>query len=346
MTFVRTRGLLSAAFALCMVLGAARAQAQDVAISDEARAHFKAGVNLLQDPDGARYEEAYREFRAAYAISPSWKILGNLGIAALKLERDGEALDAFTRYLAEGKDQVAPEERAQFERDIQTLQSGVVRLTLDSNPPGARILDERIPATGNVVQNAYGPLTQATTLGIRSGRHRITARLEGYPDQVWEVDAEPRQQLSHTFVFQSAAPATTATPTGSAQADTSITPGVPAGTNGMRIGAYAAFGVGVAGVAAGTFFALRSKSKYDDANDICPNFPCNITQAQADRREELGDDGDSAKTLSLVGFIVGGAGIAAGTTLFILSGNKERPPSQAGVQPWIGPASLGLTGQF
>jgi hypothetical protein len=34
--------------------------AAEVVISDDARAHFSAGVNLLQDPDGARYEEAYR----------------------------------------------------------------------------------------------------------------------------------------------------------------------------------------------------------------------------------------------------------------------------------------------
>ena len=69
--------------------------AQDVPISDEARAHFTTGVNLLQDPDGARYEEAYREFKEAYAESPSWKILGNLGICAMKLERDSEAISAF-----------------------------------------------------------------------------------------------------------------------------------------------------------------------------------------------------------------------------------------------------------
>src|SRR5690606_35169283 len=61
------------------------ALADEVEITDEARQHFKAGVNFMQDPDGARYEEAYREFRAAYKAAPSWKILGNLGIAAMKL---------------------------------------------------------------------------------------------------------------------------------------------------------------------------------------------------------------------------------------------------------------------
>jgi len=46
---------------------AGSAGAADAPITDEARTHFSAGVNLLRDPDGARYEEAYREFKAAYA---------------------------------------------------------------------------------------------------------------------------------------------------------------------------------------------------------------------------------------------------------------------------------------
>src|SRR4051812_20431383 len=35
------------------------AHAADVAITDDARARFSAGVNLLKDPEGPRYEEAY-----------------------------------------------------------------------------------------------------------------------------------------------------------------------------------------------------------------------------------------------------------------------------------------------
>ena len=61
---------LSTALAVLAISSAALAQ-KDVPISPEARTHFKTGVNLLQDPGGARYEEAYREFKAAYAASPS-----------------------------------------------------------------------------------------------------------------------------------------------------------------------------------------------------------------------------------------------------------------------------------
>src|SRR5258706_13658285 len=100
------------------------AHADDVQITPEARARFGAGVNLLKDPEGPRYEEAYREFKAAYAASPSYKILGNLGLCAMKLERDEEAIAAYDRYLKEGKD-LDPAEMAQVRADLQTLKAGV-----------------------------------------------------------------------------------------------------------------------------------------------------------------------------------------------------------------------------
>jgi hypothetical protein len=303
----------------------------DVPISEEARAHFTAGVTFLQDPDGARYEEAYREFKTAYAASPSWKILGNLGIAAFKLERNGEAIEAFTKYLTEGGPHIEADERAQIERDLQALQAAVVRLTLESDPPGAIVVDERVPATGGPILNRYGPLAQATTLGLHPGHHRLTAKLAGYPDVVVELDFEPRQQVTHAFKFQKASDATAPQTRGS----------------GMRTASYVALGVGVVGVGLGTVFGLSAKSNYDKGNDLCPAFPCSLTQQQARDRERFGKDGDSAKTLSMVGFIAGGVGLAAGATLFILSSKRtETPAAQASVQPWVGLGSMGIAGSF
>jgi hypothetical protein len=341
---------------LAVALVALPALAADVVINEEARAHFTAGVNLLQDPDGARYEEAYREFKAAYAASPSWKILGNLGISAMKLERDGEAIEAYRKYLTEGGKQVEADERAQFQRDLATLESGVVRLTLDSEPPGALIEDERFPTTGNAIRNAYttnGPLQ----IGVRAGRHRFTAKLAGRPDAVWEVELSPRQQQSYVFKFgqpssaaTAAAPATGA-PAGSQPGALSVDSGAGSGSNGMRIGSYVAFGVGVVGLGAGTLFAMQAKGNYQDANDITTrecgagNGDCELGDAYP-AWKSASDDGDSAKTLSLVGFIVGGVGVATGVTLFVLSSGKKEEPAAAKVEPYLGVGALGVRGSF
>src|SRR5580698_8071374 len=171
------------------------------AISEEARRRFASGVALLKDPEGPRYEEAYREFKAAYASSPSYKILGNLGLCAMKLERDDEAIDAYEKYLAEGKE-LSPAEQQQIRSDLATLKTGVAHVMIESDPPGARIFDDRVPNRGERVLTTYGPIDQPTRLGLHQGTHEMTAKLEGYPDQTWNIEAPGGQDLpAHKFAF-------------------------------------------------------------------------------------------------------------------------------------------------
>src|SRR6188768_1489126 len=133
---------------LAMATGSATAQAapkgsapaaQTVQITEKARELFGTGVTLLQDPDGARYEEAYQQFKAAYAESPSWKILGNLGFTAMKLERDGEAIQAFQAYLEQGSKELTKAERAQFQSDLDTLSATAGTVTILGVPAGTRV---------------------------------------------------------------------------------------------------------------------------------------------------------------------------------------------------------------
>ena len=346
-----TRTIAAMGIGLVIAGLASPSRAADVVISDEARAHFSAGVNLLQDPDGARYEEAYREFKAAYAKSPSWKILGNLGISAMKLERDSEAIAAFKQYLAEGGKRVDADERAQFQRDLSTLESGVAQLVLQTDPPGAIIEDERCPATGQVIRNSY-TADGAIQVGVRPGRHRFTARLAGRIDAVWEVELSPRQQASYTFTLPE--PVATApvvsSPVAPSPSPSVVDTGGAKNSTGMRTGAYVALGVGVVGLGVGTIFGLRAKSKYGEANDITDDNctgsgPCELPAPLFDQREGLGNDGDRAKTLSLVGFALGGVGLATGVTLFVLS-NKKEAAAAARVEPYVGVGQLGLRGGF
>ena len=198
----RHAALLIATFALLSPSGTL-ADATDVA-----REHFRAGVRHLQDPDGARYEDAYREFRAAYAVTPSPKILGNIGFCAMKLERDGEAIDAYTRYLAEVSD-IDPDERDQIVKDLQSMKSGVIRITVTVKGSGGAmgIIDTRTPTSGTPVVNAYGPVGTQLTIGLHPGRHSLRARAANGDESVaWELDALPGTQVEHAFVIVTAPP--------------------------------------------------------------------------------------------------------------------------------------------
>lgn len=119
----------------------------DVTITENSRKHFRAGVAYIDDPSGPKYEEAYREFHIAYADSPTYRILTNLGLCALNLERDGEAIDAYEKFLASATPNDIPKDkRALMERDIATLKASLVRLSLSSTPARVNLTDERITA--------------------------------------------------------------------------------------------------------------------------------------------------------------------------------------------------------
>lgn len=185
---------LSIAVALATTLFAANAYAQQP--EDEARAHFTAGVNLLRDPSRPRYDEAYTEFKQAYALKPAPTILGNMALCALKLERDQEAIDLYMKYLAESPN-LDPSEKEQIERDLSTLKVGLAKVTLTSNPAGAVVQDVRIPSTGEAITNIYGPINGTTEIGIRRGHHVLKARWPGGAEQVWELDVNGGE--AHVF---------------------------------------------------------------------------------------------------------------------------------------------------
>lgn len=314
------------------VLLASAARAQDAEISDSARTHFQAGVNFMQDPDGARYEEAYREFTAAYQASPSWKILGNLGITAMKLERDGEAIAAFEKYLAGGAASLAPDEKEQFQRDLATLKAGVVQLGIDVSLPGAVILDERVPVTGSTVRNQYTPTDKHVDIGVRAGHHKLTAKLAGYEDAVWEVDAVSGVAQRHAFVLKKPSPIS---PGGGGAAAANTDRPTPTGVYiGLAATGVFAVGAGVTGA-----LALGRKSKFDDAND-----GLHVAKAK--------DLHDGVKTFNLVtDVLIGAAVVSAGLTTYLYLSHPSAATPTAGwlrVQPQVGinTGSLQLEGAF
>ncbi len=169
-------------------------------VSPRARELFQSGVALLQDPGGSRYEDAYALFREAYKDSPSPKILGNLGLCALKLERDGEAIDALSTYLAV-VDDVHPDERAQYETDLATLRSGVATIVLHIAGRATGVVDTRIANHSRPINNRY-PVSRPLTLRVRAGHHRI--RVEASPPliaQELELDLQPGDRVEKSVVL-------------------------------------------------------------------------------------------------------------------------------------------------
>jgi hypothetical protein len=346
---------------LSLMLGAASAQAapkdatpapQAVQITEKARELFRTGVTLLQDPDGARYEEAYQQFKAAYAESPSWKILGNLGFTAMKLERDGEAIEAFQGYLQHGFNELSKAERAQFQSDLDTLTATAATVTISGLPAATRLTDVRSPNQGADVKNYYEvPAEGPLVLRVRPGAHKFTAQWADQPAQTHERDVAVKG--SHEVEFQPVqpepaqpapvvAPAPAPQPRSTSTSDRGILK--PAAT-------YVALGVGAVGVGLGVLYLAQRSSSLSDADDKFD--ACLESQAcgPADQREmeDLDDKASKAGKLSVVSFSVGAIGLGAGIALLIMNQKPEPNAASASgvtVKPYASTNELGLWGQF
>lgn len=189
-------GIAVAAFGLT-----SEARADTSSTSDDTRTHFDAGVRLLQDPGGARYEEAYREFKRAYEAEHNPKVLGNLALCAMMLEHDEEALDAYEKYLAAVPD-LPPQETRQIQADVATLHSGLLSISL-SVSPGVEVVvtDTRVPIQGATVTNTY-TLHGGGTLRVRQGHHRLELRSDGYLPTNLDVEGSGGMLVSRSVTLK------------------------------------------------------------------------------------------------------------------------------------------------
>jgi tetratricopeptide (TPR) repeat protein len=81
---------------------------------DQARRHFERGRELFE---AGRYDEAVREYEAAYALLAQPLMLFNIGLAHERAGRTAEALAAFRRYLEQDpRGPVADEAREAVDR--------------------------------------------------------------------------------------------------------------------------------------------------------------------------------------------------------------------------------------
>lgn len=104
------------------------------AADEEARARFESGRLAFA---AGRYADALSDFRRAYELSQRPVLLYNIGVAADRLRRDQEALEAFERYLREVE---APDNRAEVEARVVVLREQLAaRATPAPTEPSARV---------------------------------------------------------------------------------------------------------------------------------------------------------------------------------------------------------------
>jgi hypothetical protein len=304
------------------------APAPDPAKKEEARRHFDRGIALLRDPEGEKVEAAYLEFKVAYELSRSPRVLGNIGYCAMRMERNSESVEAYRSYL-KLVPTVDSAERQQIEMDLGTMTDGAATMTATYAASGAwTLVDERTPARGALITNLYdGTSAEEIKILIHPGHHTVHVKVNGEEQGRWEFEAVAGQSLSHVFQPKPAAPAATATaaaPEKVLVAD-SKTPQIVT----MAVGGLLVVGSGVTGILA-----------YDKMKSVereCPNNVCSS-----------GNYGDvsSARTLGTVTDVlwISGAVIAAtGAIWFALTPSHHEEDAAPAVAGACVPGACGVT---
>jgi hypothetical protein len=349
MTFTTRRCLRSrarlagAVFGLVALAGPARtalaADPPPAAASNDAAVHFSRGVTLYSEGD---FSAALVEFKRAYEVAPTWRVLFNIGQAHFELHEYVEAHAALQRFLDEGGAQVKPKQRELAQSELAALAERIGRVKVESNVEGATI---------SVDDQAVGVAPLANPVLMSAGVRRLTATADGRPPVEMRVPVAGGDNLSVHLDFAPEVPAASAS-----AADATRTPqdsplhlastppdDRPRPPN--RTAAYVTFGVGAAGLVVGSTFGVLALHDRSQLDQVCINRACPPSQNSA--IQSLSRDA----LVSDIGFGVALAGAIAGVVLWIAapsgtpaSSIDGRAPAQAHDTGWrVGPGGLAAT---
>jgi hypothetical protein len=312
-------------------------------ITSVARADDTAESLYQQGRDAAQaqnWEVACKKFKESHDREPAPGTLLNLGDCEehlSKLVAATERFEAASRLFRPG------DARIDYARQrAAAIDKRVPRLTLRLAPTAP---------TGSTVERD-GVRVDAALLGnpvrIDPGDHALVVHAPGRQDATSKVrlaEGESREiELAVGPPGTSPAPPTVPSDApASAPARAAAPPPAEApeaATRPSRAPAYAALGIGAAGIAVGTVTGLMALSAASSVKSECPDKQCSPQTLQAGQ-----DDGQRAKTMSLVstiGFGVGIAGAAIGTYLLL------KPSPSTSVTPTVGQGAAGviLRGHF
>jgi hypothetical protein len=303
-----------------------------------AEALFNQGRELMT---AGKFVEACPKFEASQQLDPG---LGTMLNLAECYEKTGRTASAWAEYreaipLARASGSKARQDLA-TER-AQALQERLSTLTIRAMSGEDSNAHLEIRRDGVALQEAE----LGAPIPVDPGEHVIEAVAPGKQPWSHKVQVGPNAAKVAVEVpalkpsTDGAAPPPAAAPATGAAASTTAPPadaapsdtGSARRTTGLILG-----GAGVVGIGVGAFFGIQASSKWSDAKGKCSDYPYGCNEDATDLRSSA----HSAATVSTVGFIAGGALLAAGAVLYFTA------PKRDSVALGIGPSSAYVRGSF
>lgn len=301
------------------------------------------GMQAQQAYEAGNYQEADKLFTAAcklYSVAPTL----TLGLARThaKLGKFVAAQEGYNKIIREWSTHPSPPpafkdalESARNEVGAVSAHVASVVITVEGpENPQVTIDGEKVPAATlglkrpvdpgqhvvKVVADKWKPAESSFTVAD-AGSAEVKLKPEKAPDAPAAVAGAPANDPSK------------------------IEPPPPAAQGGSsnKTLAIVALGVGGAGLAVGAITGVIALGKHGDLNDKCPGGTCPASaQSDVDGYKSMG-------TISTIGFIVGGVGVAAGAVLWFTapkSTGEAKSSNYATINPYVGVGSAGVTGRF
>ncbi len=323
--------LLALAGACTCAAGVSRAD--DASPSDVATARKLAreGVKLA---DAGKCAEAIEPLSRAENLYHAPTILGRLGECQVAVGRLVEGTENLQRVVRESLPSNAPAPfvaaKTRARKVLDKALPRLAHLTVEVTAPAGveytvKLDGTRLPKAAIGVERPTDPGDH--TVEVAAEEHRASTKNltlgEGRSARV-ELSLEPDPEAIRRRKAKAASP----------------TP-VNDGTIGRKKTlAYVSFGVGGAGLLVGSVFGVMAISARSDLDAECPNKVC-----------PTGAEGriDAAKvkgTVSTIGFVVGGVGVAGGALLLLWPESAEVKAGGAAWRPWVGVGTAGLEARY
>jgi len=324
---------------LCSVLGIGLAAALMLqpsaahAQGSVAEALFQEGKRLMAE---GKYTDACPKLAESLRIDPG---AGTLTALALCHRGEGKTASAWSEFkevisLArrdnrKDREQVALENIAELEPKLSRL-----RLVVD---PGAEAQHVEVRIDDTIVTRAaFGQ-----ALPVDPGARRVLATAPGMkPFEVTvQVGADHDEKTVTIPKLEEDPRSAEAIGERSPPADTTTKPKEADKSNNAQrlvVPTVISLGIGLVGVGVGTVFGVRALGTQSDLDASCPTRRC-TPSARGDI-----DSLQTSSTISTIGFIAGGVGLAGAAILYIV-GRPSTESTTAKVRPFVGPHGVGGT---
>jgi hypothetical protein len=257
-----------------------------------AEALFREGRQLLEQ---GQVKAACERFEASRRLEPAPGTLLNLGDC---LERLGRVAGAW----------VAFSEAATFAARVgDGEREGVARRRARALEPRLARIVVRVPAPVSGLQVrrdglAVDAAAYGTALVVDPGEHTLTARAPGRRPYRRVVELAEGTRLTVEIPVLEAEPAAAAPPAPGGEP-----PPAPRPKRWLAMGTLA---LSVASAGVGTYYGLRARSRFRDAEGMCDAAGCDP------RGVALAEDAMRSGDISTAAFIVSGAALAGGVVLW------------------------------